>query len=115
MPKVGQTKPKGELVNATPLPKYATAPWPESVRGDERYALLNLQTCTCDHDRCVHSDTVGEGEARRVILDAPHVGTCRVKGCKCVGFIFSQRSSVEGKKRRSVEKAKYKVIPPGAK
>ena len=113
MPKVGPSK--KPLINAVPLPKYRTIPSPVMALDEDREALLNLQTCTCDHDRCVHSRFVGEGEQRRLIVDVPCVGHCLVEGCRCVGFVFSNHTSVDGKKRRTQEVKQYKIVPPAAK
>lgn len=95
--------------------RYTTVPYPESITTLEQEVaqVLNLQVCTCDHDRCCHSRYVGRGEEQRLVVGAFSVGRCLAKDCKCGAFVFSfDNSSAEGKKRRQREKGLTKDYPP---
>ena len=97
---------------------YLKAPCPEEKREGLRVAseLLNLQTCSCNHDRMVHSQFTGEGHDRKIILNCPCSGRCMVRGCGCGQFAYAERlTSLEGKKRRKQELAGYSVCPPAEK
>lgn len=121
MPKI-VTRPKLKLnARAAGLPdeeslrRYVTVPYPESLVAIEQEVsgVLNLQACTCAHDRCCHSRYVGEGEEQRLVVGAFNVGKCLVRGCRCGAFVFSHAvSSAEGKKRRQREKGLTKDYPP---
>lgn len=75
--------------------------------------VLNLQPCTCGHDRAVHTDYLGDGPTRKVIIDCPRAGKCALERCKCSHFVFdTQAAGSEAKKRRLQEKKQNKIIPP---
>ncbi len=98
-----------------PVQGYRTVGYPESLDTlqQELWGLRNLQTCTCDHDRCCHSNRAGSGERQVVIVDCLSAGRCLVKGCKCGAFVFSfKNTSPEGKKRRRRERELADVVPP---
>lgn len=104
--------PKVSPKPTTPAPKRETVPCPVSTYNVDRNLLLNLQTCSCRHDRCCHSNYVGKGEERRLIVDLPSVGPCGVKGCKCTGFVLDpDHTSPEGMKRYIKEREDFPNPP----
>lgn len=110
-----------EIIRKSTIPVgdagYKTVPCPYSKRESDALdaQMLNLQFCTCGHDRCNHSNYLGKGKDRRIILDCTKAGRCVVKGCECGAFVFDTKvAGIESNKRRAAEKAQYKVVPPEA-
>lgn len=93
---------------------YSTVGYPDALDKvqEEVETLLNGQACTCGHDRTCHSDLLGRGNRQVMVVDCPKVGRCYVKGCECEGFVFSDVSSWEGKKKREKEQKVASVVPP---
>lgn len=114
MPKIDTTPPKGKKPPSELAKRYLTNPYSQEAQliYYEVCQIRNLQICTCGHDRTCHSNYLGMGEEQRMVVDCPSVGRCGVRGCKCEGFVFSQSSSLEGKKNRKREKELSKVYPP---
>lgn len=100
----------------TPPPDndYKTAKMPYPNKGQAE--LYNLQVCMCGHDRMVHTNYIGHGKKREIILDCDYAGHCSCSNCECEKFVFSgAQSSLEGKDRRKKEVATKKVHPTQAK
>jgi len=108
MPKISSRP----VVSKTMTPKRETVPCPVSAYNVDRNLLLNLQTCSCGHDRLCHGNYIGKGEDRRLIIDLPNAGPCGVKGCKCGGFILDpDKTSSDGIKRYAKERSDYPKTP----
>lgn len=113
MPKI-TTKPKTKDRPPAYAELYQVVPYTAEMdeRQREVELLLNLQHCACGHDRTVHGDFLGRGPAQVMVVDCPHAGRCMVRGCDCSGFVFSEESSWEGKKKREKEMKVSDVYPP---
>lgn len=115
MPRIIDDEKEPRKPDAASLRRYRTVPFPavEGTLACEVRDLRNLQACRCGHDRCCHTDYLGEGDGRVMVLDCPSAGNCGVGGCECQCFTYDgERTSPEGRKRRAEEVKVARVVPP---
>lgn len=71
------------------------------------------QACVCGHSRFGHTDYLGSGKDRVLVMDCLHAGTCRY--CGCERFVFSTaRATPEALANRRREQEMFEVVPPAS-